>query len=100
MTPSASNNLTARTTMTAAISDPCDQVQCKAGRTYPNARNYGGTAVKSGVTMFPTTQRNRLAKMHDKRQKMQDRVDFLRALLHDEMSDRLQAEQLRTELER
>ena len=65
-------------------------------RSFPNARNYGGTAARSGVMMFSNNQTAQKKQRETKMQKMQDRIDFLRSLLHDEMCDRIQAEQLRT----
>lgn len=69
---------------------------------FPNSRNYGGTVKQRGPTTLTTTAQLRLSnkrRAEKKEEVLQDRKNFLKAVLRDDMLSRMDAEGERDTLE-
>lgn len=70
--------------------------------TFPNRRNYGGTVADRGPTSLTTAAqlvKSKSLRAEKKEQRSQDRKNYLKAVLRDEMLARLDAEEQRDALE-
>ncbi|KAK7198082.1 hypothetical protein NESM_000764300 [Novymonas esmeraldas] len=87
----------------AAVDGDSHHLETRKRTSFPNARNYGGTVAQRGPTTLTTVPQlgsSRKERSEAKREeRAQDRKNFLRGVLRDEMLARMDAEGKRAALE-